>query len=68
MSAYRCEHGVVIKLFGVGNMKVNSLRCVVPEPLHCRFCGSAAISSFSVVYEIEGGSGARSGLIRKPYV
>ena len=54
MSAYRCEHGVVIKLFGVGNMKVNSLRVSYPEPLHCRFCGSAAISSFSVVYEIEG--------------
>ena len=46
--------GVVIKLFGVGNMKVNSLRVSYPEPLHCRFCGSAAISSFSVVYEIEG--------------
>ncbi|KGR16726.1 hypothetical protein MG3_01456, partial [Candida albicans P78048] len=46
--------GVVMKSFGVGNMKVNSLRVSYPEPSHCRFCGSAAISSFSVVYEIEG--------------
>lgn len=46
--------GVIMKLFAIGNMKPNTLKVSFPEPSHCRFCGSAALSSFSVMYENEG--------------
>ncbi|EMG47429.1 hypothetical protein G210_2243, partial [Candida maltosa Xu316] len=47
--------GNIVKQFAIGSMRPNSLKVSYPEPSHCRFCGSAAISSFSIMYENEGG-------------
>lgn len=47
--------GNVVKLFVIGSMKPNTLKVSYPQPTHCRFCGSAAISSFSVMYENDSG-------------
>jgi hypothetical protein len=46
--------GAVVKQFVIGSMKPNTLKVSYPQPTHCRFCGSAAISSFSVMYENDG--------------
>lgn len=42
--------GILFREWGIGQFKPGSFKVFHPEPSHCRFCGCASISSFSVAY------------------
>ncbi|KAH3688498.1 hypothetical protein WICPIJ_000515 [Wickerhamomyces pijperi] len=48
------QTGVLIMKFPIREFKKNSFKVFHDQPTHCRFCGSASISSFSVVYTLLG--------------
>lgn len=44
------QTGIVLKEWEIVKFKNNSFKVFHPEPSHCRFCGCASVSSFSVAY------------------
>ncbi len=44
------QSGIVLKKFQVGQIKPGSFRVFHAQPTHCRFCGCAAVASFSIAY------------------
>lgn len=44
------QTGTVIRSFAIGRFKSNTLRVFHDSPVHCKFCGSASVASFSIAY------------------
>ncbi|CEP61746.1 uncharacterized protein LALA0_S03e10000g [Lachancea lanzarotensis] len=44
------QTGTVIKTFKLANYMPGSLRIFHDQPTHCKFCGSASVSTFSIAY------------------
>ncbi|ODV97358.1 hypothetical protein PACTADRAFT_49088 [Pachysolen tannophilus NRRL Y-2460] len=44
------QTGTLVKTFNIGQFKRGTFKVFHSPPIHCRFCGSASISSFSIVY------------------
>lgn len=44
------QTGTLVKRFGIGDFVPGTFRVFHLEPQHCRFCGCALVSSFSLVY------------------
>ncbi|VEU20093.1 DEKNAAC101036 [Brettanomyces naardenensis] len=44
------QSGTLLKEWPIGQFKPGSFKVFHPEPSHCRFCGCASVSSFSVAY------------------
>lgn len=47
------QTGSVIRSFAIVRFKPNSLRVFHDSPVHCKFCGSASVASFSIAYSEE---------------
>lgn len=47
------QTGTVIRSFAIDRFKPNSLRVFHDSPVHCKFCGSASVASFSIAYSNE---------------
>lgn len=44
------QTGTLVKRFNVGQFKPGTFKVFHSTPVHCRFCGSASVSSFSICY------------------
>ncbi|QPG74575.1 hypothetical protein FOA43_001906 [Brettanomyces nanus] len=44
------QSGILLKEWPIGQVKEGTFRVFHPEPSHCRFCGCASVTSFSVAY------------------
>lgn len=44
------QTGTLVKRFHIGQFKKGTFHVFHDQPTHCRFCGCASISSFSIVY------------------
>ncbi|AOA60556.1 hypothetical protein PP7435_CHR1-1171 [Komagataella phaffii CBS 7435] len=44
------QTGTIVKSFSIGQFKKDTFRVFHSTPAHCKFCGCASISSFSIAY------------------
>ncbi|ODV88008.1 hypothetical protein CANARDRAFT_186843, partial [[Candida] arabinofermentans NRRL YB-2248] len=44
------QTGTLVKEILIGQFKKSTLQVFYPEPSHCRFCGCASVTSFSIAY------------------